>query len=207
MASGALRVSRLCASGATGDSAPEGPEDVPGLVESARKTAISVFSVPPVEFDGMPVNKHPDPKSPRIRGCCPAEPSGLHLLRPRNRHRGEETRPDAWISDPQPHMGARIDARFGVYFVRVSGKGVCLPGIANYGVHPTVGAAAVPQVEAHVLGSCPWMRAIVVTVEWLESLRPEMSFQELKPSRARSGTTSRRPGPISCSAANREYAP
>jgi riboflavin kinase/FMN adenylyltransferase len=155
--------------------------DVPGLVESARKTAISVFSVPPVEFDGMPVN------STRIRNLLESGDVGQAgaLLgytyfargpviagKKLGRTLGFPTLNLTWAPELTP--------RFGVYFVRVSGKGVCLPGVANYGVHPTVGAAAVPQVEAHVLGSCPLDADDVVTVEWLESLRPEMKFSGIE---------------------------
>ncbi|MGD1031178.1 MAG: riboflavin biosynthesis protein RibF [Opitutaceae bacterium] len=155
--------------------------DLPGLVEAARRTAVSVFSVPPVEFDGMPVN------STRIRNLLEsgdvAQAGALlgysYFARGPviagkglGRTLGFPTLNLAWSPELTP--------QFGVYVVRVSGRGVRLPGVANYGVHPTVGAAPVPQVEAHVLGSCPLDAGDLVTVEWLESLRPEMRFSGIE---------------------------
>jgi riboflavin kinase/FMN adenylyltransferase len=160
--------------------------DVAGLVESARGAGLSVFSVPPVEFDGEPVN------STRIRSLLESgDVAHANALlgytyfargpviggKRLGRTLGFPTLNLAWAPELTP--------RFGVYFVRVSGRGVTLPGVANYGVRPTVERAAVPQVETHVLGDCPLDAGDGVTVEWLESLRPEMAFAGVDELRSR----------------------
>jgi riboflavin kinase / FMN adenylyltransferase len=76
--------------------------------------------------------------------------------------------------------------RFGVYAVRVSGGGAPtpLPGVANYGLRPTVEAATVPRLETHVIGKCPFAEGDVIKVEWLRFIRPEMKFQNVEELRA-----------------------
>ena len=75
-----------------------------------------------------------------------------------------------WAPDLRP--------RFGVYAVRVHGarSAVPLPGVANYGLRPTVEAATEPKLEVHVLGACPYDAGDAVRVEWLHFLRPEQKF-------------------------------
>ena len=51
-----------------------------------------------------------------------------------------------------------------------------LPGVANYGVRPTVETTAEPLLETHVLGPCALGCGDEITVEWLQFLRPEMKF-------------------------------
>jgi len=160
--------------------------DVARLVESARGTGISVCGVPAVEFDGEPVN------STRIRlllesgdiaranallGYAYFARGPVIAGKKLGRTLGFPTLNLAWSPELTP--------RFGVYFVRVSGRGATLPGIANYGVRPTVEKAAAPQLETHVLGACPLDDGDVITVEWLESLRPEMAFSGLAELRSR----------------------
>ncbi len=169
--------------------------DVASLVESARGTGLSVFSVPPVEFDGKPVN------STRIRSLLESGDvaqagallgytyfaRGLVIAGKRlGRTLGFPTLNLAWAPELTP--------RFGVYFVRISGRGVSLPGVANYGVRPTVEQATVPQIETHVLGDCPLDTGDAVTVQWLDSLRPEMAFSGVDELRSRIGVDVREAG-------------
>jgi riboflavin kinase/FMN adenylyltransferase len=76
----------------------------------------------------------------------------------------------AWLPQLRP--------RYGVYAVRISGpkSPAPLPGVANYGLRPTVEQAGEPRLEVHVLGACPLGEGDTVTVEWLRFLRPEMKF-------------------------------
>ncbi len=76
--------------------------------------------------------------------------------------------------------------RLGVYAVTVSGAKSAqpLPGVANYGVRPTVEQVSEPRLEVHVLGDCPFTEGDRVTVEWLKFLRPEMKFAGLEALRA-----------------------
>lgn len=82
----------------------------------------------------------------------------------------------AWTPDLQP--------RFGVYTVRLTGgKSSAIPGVANFGLRPTVGDATAPRLEVHLLGECPYGPGDAVAVEWVRFLRPEMKFvgvQELQ---------------------------
>lgn len=162
--------------------------DVASLVESARGTGLSVCSVPPFQFDGEPVN------STRIRALLEsgeiARANALlgytYFARGKviagkrlGRSLGFPTLNLPWAPELAP--------RFGVYFVRVCGRGVSLPGVANYGLRPTVEQASVPQIETHVLGDCPLDAGDAVTVEWLESLRPERVFSGVGELRDRIG--------------------
>lgn len=84
----------------------------------------------------------------------------------------------AWAPELRP--------RLGVYAVRVAGaKSVAaLPGVANYGLRPTVENATEPKLEVHLLGECPFTAGDTVTVEWLRFLRPEMKFAQVEDLRA-----------------------
>lgn len=84
----------------------------------------------------------------------------------------------AWTPDLPP--------RFGVYVVRVLGakSAAPLPGVANYGLRPTVEQTLAPRLEVHVLGACPYGAGDAVTVEFLRFLRPEMKFGGVEELRA-----------------------
>jgi riboflavin kinase/FMN adenylyltransferase len=151
------------------------------LVESARSAGLSVFSVPPVEFDGMPVN------STRIRDLLESGDVaqagamlGYSYFARGPAVAGKKLGRTLGFPTLNLEWSPELTPRFGVYVVRVSGRGACLPGVANYGVRPTVETAAVPRIEAHVLGACPLEAGDVVTVEWLEFLRPEMKFSGME---------------------------
>ena len=75
-----------------------------------------------------------------------------------------------------------LHPRLGVYAVKVKGSKStgALPGVANYGLRPTVEQTAVPRLEIHVLAEeCPWTDGDEITVEWLRFVRPEMKFAGL----------------------------
>ena len=161
--------------------------DVALLVAEGRRLGLSVFSAPPVNFDGEPVS------STRIRNLLEAGDvtaagallgyeyyaegpvlSGRRL----GRTLGFPTLNLAWSPALQP--------RLGVYVARVTGpkSGAALPAVSNYGLRPTVGDATEPRLEAHVLGPCPFNQGDAITVEWLRFLRPEMKFGGLEELRA-----------------------
>ena len=162
--------------------------DVPLLVDDAGKLGLSLFSAPPVNYDGKPIS------STRIRGLLEegdvAAASALlgytyfaegavvagrrlgHTL-------GFPTLNLKWSPGLRP--------RYGVYVVRVSGlkrKGSALPGVANYGLRPTVEQTAEPLLESHLLGECPFDAGDAIKVEWLRFLRPEQKFAGLEELRA-----------------------
>jgi riboflavin kinase/FMN adenylyltransferase len=153
--------------------------DVALLVGSARALGLSLFSAPPVNFDGEPIS------STRIRGLLEAGEVGAAsaLLgygyyaegtvvagRRLGREIGFPTLNLTWAPELRP--------RLGVYAVRVSGPkaAAALPAVANYGLRPTVEQATEPRLEAHILGPCPFAEGDPITVEWLRFLRPEKKF-------------------------------
>ena len=161
--------------------------DVGLLVAEGRRLGISVFSAPPVNFDGEPVS------STRIRNLLEAGEvaeagallgyeyyaegpvvSGRRL----GRTLGFPTLNLAWSPELRP--------RLGVYVARVTGpkSPSPLPAVANYGLRPTVGEATLPRLETHVLGPCPFDEGDAIAVDWLRFLRPEMKFGGLEELRA-----------------------
>jgi len=85
-----------------------------------------------------------------------------------------------WLPELQP--------RYGVYAVEVSAVGEegiqspqPLPAIANYGLRPTVGTQAVPQLEVFVLAeSCAWDKGDELLVELRHFIRSEQKFSGLE---------------------------
>ncbi len=161
--------------------------DIALLVAEGRKHGLTVFSAPRVNFDGEPIS------STRIRALLEAgDVAAANALfgysyfaegpvvpgKRLGRTIGFPTLNVAWAPDLRP--------RFGVYVVRVAGaKSVtALPGVANYGLRPTLEQAVEPLLEAHVLGECPFETGDLVTVKWLRFLRPEKKFSGVEELRA-----------------------
>ena len=161
--------------------------DIALLVAEGKKQGVTVFSAPRVNFDGEPIS------STRIRALLEAgEVAAANALlgysyfaegpvvpgKRLGRTIGFPTLNVAWAPDLRP--------RFGVYVVRVAGaKSVtALPGVANYGLRPTVEQAVEPLLEAHVLGDCPFEAGDTVTVKWLRFIRPERKFSGVEELRA-----------------------
>jgi len=172
--------------------------DVGLLVAEGRRLGLSVFSAPPVNFDGDAIS------STRIRNLLElGEIEAANALlgysyyaegpvisgRRLGRTLGFPTLNLAWSPGLKP--------RFGVYAVRVTGPKSRAPlaGVANYGLRPTVEDATEPRLETHVLGACPFNQGDAITVEWLKFLRPELKFgglDELKAQIARDAEAARR---------------
>jgi riboflavin kinase/FMN adenylyltransferase len=157
--------------------------DIALLVAEGRKHGLTVFSAPRVNFDGEPIS------STRIRGLLETgDVAGANALlgytyfaegpvvhgKHLGRTIGFPTLNLAWAPDLRP--------RYGVYVVRVAGaKSVdALPGVANYGLRPTVEQTVEPRLEVHLLVDCPFGAGDSVTVKWLRFLRPEMKFSGLE---------------------------
>ena len=161
--------------------------DVELLIAEGRRVGLAVFSAPRVSFDGEPIS------STRIRELLVAGEMAVanrllgHTYLARGvvspgkrlgRTIGFPTLNVPWIPDLRPKLG--------VYAVRVVGakSGASLPGVANYGVRPTVETAMQPRLEVHVLTECPYGDGDEIAVEWLRFLRPESKFAELEDLRA-----------------------
>ena len=153
--------------------------DVGLLIASGREHGVRVVSAPRVSLDGKPIS------STRVReqleaGEIEAANSLLGytyfvegVVKPGKRLGrtiGFPTLNVPWAPELRP--------RFGVYAVRVSGKKSPkpLPGVANYGLRPTVEQSADPQIEAHLLGSSPFGEGDTIRIEWLHFLRSEKKF-------------------------------
>jgi riboflavin kinase/FMN adenylyltransferase len=162
--------------------------DVAALVKAAGPLGLSVFSAPPVNYDGHVIS------STRIRDLLEkGDVAGASALlgytyfaegtvipgRRLGRTLGFPTLNLSWSPGLRP--------RFGVYAVRVGPGGgdaasdrPWLPGVANYGLRPTVEKTATePLLETHILGNSPYNEGDPITVEWTHFLRPEMKFAGL----------------------------
>jgi riboflavin kinase/FMN adenylyltransferase len=78
-------------------------------------------------------------------------------------------------------LGEYVRPRMGVYAVRVDlGDGVLLPGVANVGVNPTVGALPAPVLETHLLDFSGDLYGRTIEVELCRFLRPETKFDSVE---------------------------
>ncbi len=77
-------------------------------------------------------------------------------------------------------LGEYVRPRLGVYAVRVDlGDGALLPGVANAGVNPTVGALPEPLLEAHLLDFSGDLYGKHIEVELVAFLRDEEKFADI----------------------------
>lgn len=160
--------------------------NAPLLIELGRASGIHVVSALRLQREGEPIS------STRIRDCLargeirlantlfgypyfsegPVE-EGKRL----GRTIGFPTLNLAW--DPQ------LKPRFGVYVVRVTRSGTggeSFPGVANFGLRPTVDSSErrKPLLEIFLLAdTCPFTVGDRLRVEWLDFLRPEKHFSNI----------------------------
>jgi len=146
---------------------------------------VEVVGLPRVEFEGEPIS------STRIRAAIESgkiEHANAMLGYPYfaqgvvasgrglGRTIGSPTLNIEWHPELQP--------RYGVYAVevsRVGEEGGPLPGIANYGLRPTVGTQLVPQLEVFVLTEeCHWDKGDELLVELRHFIRSEQKFSGLE---------------------------
>ncbi|MDP0495714.1 MAG: riboflavin biosynthesis protein RibF [Verrucomicrobiota bacterium JB024] len=153
------------------------------LIADCKRLGLHVFSAERLRVDGEPIS------STRIRACLAAgEMEQANALlgypytttgrvipgRQLGRTLGFPTLNIAWEPELAP--------RYGVYAVRaranVSEKWI--PGVANYGLRPTVEQGTVrPLLEAHMLEPVSWTTGDTLTVQWLHFVRPEQKFSGL----------------------------
>ena len=152
------------------------------LKASAKELGIRVSAIPSVMIGGAPVN------STRIRSLLQSgeigatQPLlGYHYFSVGKVESGKKLGRTIGFPTLNKLYDPELRPRLGVYAVRVSAKGVTLPGVANYGLRPTVEKTTDPKLETHILGNqpCPFDYGDTITVEWIEFLRPEMKFNSL----------------------------
>ncbi|GAB1488965.1 bifunctional riboflavin kinase/FAD synthetase [Opitutaceae bacterium] len=161
--------------------------DITLLQAEGRKHGIGVVSAPRINQGGTPIS------STRIRAALTAgrveEANALlgytyyaqGVVTPGKRLGrtiGFPTLNVPWHPDLQPALGVYAVA------VRSAKTEAMLPGVANYGLRPTVEQSTEPRLEVHVLGDCPLGEGDLVTVEWRHFLRAEMKFASLDELRA-----------------------
>jgi len=173
--------------------------DLDLLKTQGAANGIEIVGLPRVEFEGEPIS------STRIRAAIESgeiEHANAMLGYPYfaqgvvasgrglGRTIGSPTLNIEWLPELQP--------RYGVYAVevsRVGEEGGPLPGIANYGLRPTVGTQLVPQLEVFVLAEeCHWDKGDELLVELRHFIRPEQKFSglaELTAQIAKDTTTAR----------------
>jgi riboflavin kinase/FMN adenylyltransferase len=161
--------------------------DVALLKQTGAREGVQVFSAPPVAANDDPVS------STRIRALLvegkieaansmlgyPYFVEGTVLAGKRlGRTIGFPTLNVPWSPGLRP--------RFGVYAVRVSGDKAStrIPGVANYGLRPTVEHVTEPLLETHLIGDSPFDAGDQIKVELLHFLRPEKKFSGLEELRA-----------------------
>ena len=154
--------------------------DITTLRESCRAVSVSLHALEREQHDGEPIS------SSRIRAALAegAIPLANAMLGHPYLIEGEVTGGKG--------LGRRMDyptlnipwnpearPRFGVYrvFLRSNGEATFIPGVANYGVRPTVDRAGEPLLEVHLLGKgrVP-SRGERVRVALTAFLRPEQAF-------------------------------
>jgi len=163
--------------------------DVTVLVAEARRHGFEVFSAPRLNHNGAPIS------SSRIRELLAAggmaEANALlgysyfaeGVVEP-GRRLGRT------IGFPTLNLAWEPEARpaYGVYAVEVaSGAGHPLPGVANYGLRPTVEQSSRPLLEVHLLEPTKLTSGDKLTVNWLQFLRPESKFSGLEELRGQIG--------------------
>lgn len=160
--------------------------DVPCLIASAKSLGVSVYSTERLRHNGMPIS------SSRIREALLGGDLGLANRMLGRPYRSEGTaRPGSALGRQMgfPTLNfpwfPELPPRFGVYCVRVSRltaegrSGPGWPGVANYGLRPTVGDRLHPVLEVHLLTVMEFEPSERVGVEWHEFLRPEKRFDSL----------------------------
>lgn len=164
--------------------------DVALLVKLARHEGVNVVGADRISYNGEPIS------STRIRAllergevAAAAELLGFPYFsaggvvpgRQLGRTLGFPTLNLDWQPDLRPALG--------VYAVRARAAtgGGFLPGVANFGVRPTVGGASLPVLEVHLLGECPFGPGDRLHVEWMQHLRAEQRFASLDELRAQIG--------------------
>ncbi len=155
--------------------------DVALLIAEAHRAGLTVFSAPRLNHNGAAIS------SSRIRELLAAgamaeanalfgysyfADGAVETGRRLGRTIGFPTLNISWEPELKP--------RFGVYAVKVfSGQAAPVPGVANYGLRPTVGSATRPLLEVHLLERSPLTYGDQVSVHWLDFLRPESKFNSV----------------------------
>ena len=157
--------------------------DIDQLVETGKRLGVHVYSVQRLRLDGEAISstrirtalEEGDTRTAnRLLGYPYTSEGCLQPGRQIGRQIGFPTLNFAWEPELKP--------RFGVYAVRVRriGREGSIPGVANYGMRPTVNTDDThPLLEVHLFEMAKFAEAEQLKVEWLSFLRPELKFDGL----------------------------
>lgn len=156
--------------------------DVPVLSASARELGVGCYSLPRLQYNGEAVS------SSRVRACLAGgeiEPAnamlGYAYFSEGEVEGGQRLGREIGFPTLNLRWSPELRPRMGVYAVRASlDGGEPRPGVANYGVRPTVGESDAPRLEVHLLNGEVPPRVTRMRVEWLRFLRREMRFAGLE---------------------------
>lgn len=158
--------------------------DVATLIASGRELRIGVISAERIKHNGEPIS------STRIRAELEAGEivSVNDLLGYNYTATGEivsGAKLGRQIGFPTLNLPWQPEClpRFGVYYVlfRQGGSNKWQPGVANYGVKPTVAdREQAPQLEVHGLDASLLTAGDSIEVEWLQFIRPEQKFASVE---------------------------
>ncbi|MFW5874277.1 MAG: riboflavin biosynthesis protein RibF [Verrucomicrobiota bacterium] len=171
--------------------------DTETLIETGAAIGLDVFSVDRIKHNGEPISSTrireelSEGKIKEVNDLLGYNYTSTGRIEPGGRigrSIGFPTLNLPWSPECRP--------RFGVYFVRFRGEeeAVWQPGVANYGVKPTVAEDAPPAIEVHALNGTALDAGDCMSVEWLRFIRPERKFdstEALKAQIARDCQTAR----------------
>lgn len=158
------------------------------LVALGRAHGVEVVSAPRLQVEGEPIS------STRIRDCLARGQITFANTLLGHTYFSEGTvkegqRVGRTLGFPTLNLAwdPQLKPLFGVYLVRVARSDAekeeeRLPGVANYGIRPTVDASmlSAPLLEIHLLENVrSFATGDRLRVEWLEFLRPEKRFASL----------------------------
>ena len=161
--------------------------DIATLVAAAREAGFAVFSAPRLNHNGAPIS------SSRLRELIAAGEIeqansllGYSYFAEGVVEQGRQLGRDLGFPTLNLRWKPALAPRFGVYAVCVTdAHGEKFPGIANYGLRPTVvDGAREPLLEVHVLTPTRLTYGDRMSVQWLRFLRPERKFGDLTELRA-----------------------
>lgn len=153
--------------------------DIAMLVAAAREAGFAVFSAPRLNHNGAPIS------SSRLRELISTGEIeqanallGYSYFAEGTVEHGRQLGRTLGFPTLNLRWNPGLTPRLGVYAVCVAdAAGDKAPGVANYGLRPTVAReAAEPLLEVHMLAPTRLTYGDRISVQWLRFLRPERKF-------------------------------
>lgn len=153
------------------------------LVNEGKRYGINVFSIDRIRFNGEPVSSSRLRKTIREGGIRDVNTMlGFRYFSKGVVIPGKQLGSSIGIPTLNMRWAPELCPKFGVYVVTVvDDQSREVPGVANYGLRPTVGDDDSPLLEVHLLEANPyeWSEGSVLKVSWIEFLRGERKFESI----------------------------